>query len=138
MIDTVLVPFDGTEQAESAVEYTRAVFPDRTVVLLTAIDPVDGFAAYDGPNGGNWQEQARIQAEELLDAQGSTFPSDATVETAVTVGKPTQAIADAVETHDADQVVIGSHGRAGIERVLVGSVAEKVARSVAVPTTIVH
>jgi nucleotide-binding universal stress UspA family protein len=107
-------------------------------MIDTVLVPFDGFAAYDGPNGGNWQEQARIQAEELLEAQRSTFPSDATVETAVTVGKPTQTIADAVETHDADQVVIGSHGRAGIERVLVGSVAETVARSVSVPTTIVH
>ncbi len=63
MIDTVLVPFDGTEHAESAVEYVGAVFPD--------------------------------------------------------------------------QIVIGSHGQSGLHRVLVGSVAEHVARSVSVPTTIV-
>jgi nucleotide-binding universal stress UspA family protein len=137
MIDTVLVPFDGTEHAESAVEYVGAVFPDRTVVLLTVIDPVDGFAAYDGPDGGNWREQARTRAEELLGTQRSTLPADTAVETVVTVGNPPETIAEAVETHDADQIVIGSHGRSGIRRVLVGSVAEHVARSVSVPTTIV-
>jgi nucleotide-binding universal stress UspA family protein len=137
MIDTVLVPFDGTEQAESAVEYVAAVFPDRTVHLLTAVDPVDGFAAYDGPGGGNWQEQARTTAEELLDEQRAKLPA-ATVECDVVVGTPTQVVVEAVRSRDVDQVVVGSHGRAGIERVLVGSVAEHVARSVPVPTTIVH
>ncbi len=137
MIDTVLVPFDGTEHAQSAVEYTGDVFPDQSVVLLTVIDPVDGFAAYDGPDGGNWQEQAQTRAEELLETQRSKLAADATVETVVTVGNPPRAIAEAVETHDVDQVVIGSHGRSGLQRLLVGSVAEDVARSVSVPTTIV-
>ena len=137
MIETVLIPFDGTEHAESAVEYTGDLFPDREVVLLTVIDPGDGFAAYNGPDGGNWREQARSQAEDMLDVQRSKLPADATVETVVTIGNPPEAIVETVETQNADQVVIGSHGRSGLQRILVGSVAEYVARSVSVPTTIV-
>ena len=138
MIDTVLVPFDGTEQAEAAVEYVRAVFPDRTVHLVTAIDPVDGFAAYDGPEGDNWRAEAEATAQRLLDEQRATFGPGATVECSVVVGGPVAVVVEAVADHDVDQVVVGSHGRSGIQRALLGSVAEQVARSVAVPTTIVH
>jgi nucleotide-binding universal stress UspA family protein len=137
MIDTVLIPFDGTEQAESAIEYTQTIFADRTIILLTAIDPVDGFAAYEGPDGGNWREQAKLQAKELLTEEAAKFPTDTNVETLTAIGQPKETITEAVDAHDADQIVIGSHSRTGIKRALVGSVAESVARSVTIPTTIV-
>lgn len=58
--------------------------------------------------------------------------------TAIETGPPDRVIVDYVDKHNIDQIVIGSHGRSGISRVLLGSVAEKVVRRSSVPVTIVR
>jgi nucleotide-binding universal stress UspA family protein len=50
---------------------------------------------------------------------------------------PAHGILDAAETHDVDLIVVASHGRAGMTRWLLGSVAEKIARTADVPVVIV-
>lgn len=137
-IDRVLVPFDGSTQSERAVEYVDSVFPTTDVTLLTAIDPVDGFAGYEGGEG-NWQKQATRRAESLLAEQEAVLKDEnRAVATVIEIGAPTETIRSAVTDHDIDQVVIGSHGRSGLQRILVGSVAESVTRSLSVPVTIVR
>jgi nucleotide-binding universal stress UspA family protein len=56
----------------------------------------------------------------------------------VPVGNPVELIADAARDWPADLVVIGSHGRNGVDRVLLGSVAEGVARHAPCPVLIVR
>jgi nucleotide-binding universal stress UspA family protein len=60
------------------------------------------------------------------------------VETAVGFGSPARTILDYVDEHGVDHVVMGSHGRSGISRLLVGSVAETVVRRAPCPVTIVR
>jgi len=55
------------------------------------------------------------------------------VETAIEHGNPYRGIHSYVEEHDIDLVVMGTHGRSGIERYLLGSVAEKTVRTSPVP-----
>ena len=137
-IDRVLVPFDGSTQSERAVEYVDSVFPAADVTLLTAIDPVDGFAGYEGGEG-NWERQATRKAESLLAEQETVLnDDDRAVATVVEIGAPAETIQSAVTDHHIDHVVIGSHGRSGLQRILVGSVAESVTRAVSVPVTIVR
>lgn len=54
------------------------------------------------------------------------------------IGKPTAKILDAAKSWPADLVVIGSHGRSGVERLLLGSVAESVARHASCPVLVVR
>jgi nucleotide-binding universal stress UspA family protein len=54
------------------------------------------------------------------------------------VGEPVASITDAARDWAADLVVIGSHGREGVDRVLLGSVAEGVARQAPCPALIVR
>lgn len=59
--------------------------------------------------------------------------------TAVTeFGRPARTIVEYVEDHDVDHVVVGSHGRSGLSRTLLGSVAERVVRRSSVPVTVVR
>ncbi len=136
MIETILVPVDGSPQAQAAIEYTRAVFPETNIILLTVIDPVDGFAGYSGDESGNWEERAKAEAKSLLRDAQTEFVAPKRVQLSVVVGNPVDTIAATADDMDVDQIVIGSHGRDGIQRLIVGSVAEQVMRQVPVPVTI--
>ena len=60
------------------------------------------------------------------------------VERALEVGRPTRTIVEYADEHDIDQIVMGSHGRSGMSRILLGSVAEIVVRRATVPVTVVR
>jgi nucleotide-binding universal stress UspA family protein len=138
MIETVLVPVDGSPPAQAAVEYTQAVFPDATVILLTVVDPVDGFSGYSGDQRGNWETRAKEEAKSLLEDTKSEFSDSERVQTSTVIGDPIEVIIATAQEENIDQVVIGSHGRDGIQRLLVGSVAEQVTRGAPIPVTITH
>jgi nucleotide-binding universal stress UspA family protein len=61
-----------------------------------------------------------------------------TVTTELIYGRPVHVIPRYVETHGVDEVVIGSRGRDGTARLLLGSVAETVVRRVPIPVTVVR
>jgi nucleotide-binding universal stress UspA family protein len=133
---TLLVPVDGSPPSVRAVEHVHETYPDDRIVLLTVVDPVDGFAGAEAAEG-NWHESTERQAEAMLADHADSFGEDRTVETAVRTGSPAETILAAVSEFDADAVVVGSHGRRGIGRLLLGSVAETTAREASVPVTIV-
>ncbi|MFC6988838.1 universal stress protein [Haloplanus sp. GCM10025708] len=64
--------------------------------------------------------------------------TDCELRTELVVGKPEREIVDYVDQEDVDHVVMGSHGRSGLDRLLLGSVAETVVRRVRVPVTVVR
>jgi universal stress protein A len=55
----------------------------------------------------------------------------------VVVGQPAETIIEQAEIHDVDLIIIGSHGRAGLTRLLMGSVAEAVLRKAPCPVLII-
>jgi nucleotide-binding universal stress UspA family protein len=140
MVERVLVPVDDSEHARGAVEFVRREFPEAAVVLLHVINPTDaGYSA--GASfpftSEDWFEQQEEAAEALLDdLEGLATPDGGEVERVVEVGRPTRTIVEYVEDHDVDHVVMGSHGRSGVTRVLLGSVAENVVRRSPVAVTV--
>nr|WP_265338724.1 universal stress protein [Halalkalirubrum salinum] len=59
------------------------------------------------------------------------------LDTVTAVRKPARAMIEYADDHDTDQIVMGSHGRSGIDRTLLGSVAETVTRRAQIPVTII-
>lgn len=140
----VLVPYDESEGSERALAHALDQYPDATVTLLHVVDLVDaGYASpVDGTVPGFWEEwfeNEKAASERLLEA-GRERASEAGVDvrTETVVGRPTRAINEYVAEHDVDHVVMGSHGRSGVTRVLLGSVAEGVVRRAPVPVTVVR
>ena len=134
----ILVPLDGSEQAWDAFEYAVDEFPTGTIVLLHVIDPVEaGYTASATVPGytEQWYEQAKERAENLFEDARSRA-SDADIETEIEVGRPSRIIVEFTDELDIDQIVMGSHGRSGVSRILLGSVAEAVVRRSPVPVTI--
>jgi len=150
MTRRVLVAYDGTPQAKEALEFAIEEWGEHDITLLYVINPVEaGYSAGVGiPSGGEeWFEQAQADAEELFEEADATYEGDLDHVTAV--GKPPQAIVDVAggESEDIhgeavdeafDYLVIGSHGRTGVSRMLLGSVAEKVVRESPIPVMVVR
>lgn len=141
----VLVAIDGSDQSWRAFDHALDQFAGERITVLTVVDPMEGM--YADLEGGYYThetyeqaveageqrcEKARRRAEEY-GKLGTT-----TLETAVEVGRPSQEIVLYAEAHDVDHIVIGSHGRSGVSRILFGSVAETVTRRSPVPVTIVR
>ncbi|MDG5761983.1 universal stress protein [Natronococcus sp. A-GB1] len=119
----VLVPIDDSDPADAA---------------LHVIDPYEtSFLAWLGREG--FSERFEEEAAELLAAaEERADEHGVSIDTEAVVGKPATEIPDYVEEADVDQVVIGSHGRRGSLRVLLGCVAELVVRRAPVPVTVVR
>lgn len=138
----VIVAYDGSPQSESALEYALAEFADEDLTVLYAIDPGEagyGARAATPSYSEEWYEQAREAAEETLaEAEEHATAEGLTVDTTVEVGGPANAIVEYAENEDVDHIVTGSHGRSGVTRILLGSVAETVVRRSPVPVTVVR
>lgn len=94
--------------------------------------------AYPGYTQDEEFKNEHEKAEHVLESARESIPDDVSVETDVEVGDPAQSIVEYADTNDADHIVIGSHGRQGVARFLLGSVAETVVRRSVVPVTVVR
>ncbi|WP_079977717.1 universal stress protein [Halococcus sediminicola] len=140
----ILVPIDGSEQASNALKYTLTHHSGEEIIIFHVINPTD-MTPYVGMDGGrvaNYKEvhsQRQEQAEQLLaEAKEQADENDVPVSTEFQTGDTNRAIVEFAEKHEIDHIIIGSHGRSGVSRILLGSVAEKVARRSPVPVTIVR
>ena len=140
-MDHVLVPIDNSKPARAALEYALEHFPDARFTLLYVADPmidVSRHRAYPGYTEGRGDKSEAKRGESLLESLADTAHEGTTVETALEVGEPARTIVRYADDHDVDGIVIGSHGRDGIARYLLGSVAETVVRRAGVPVTVVR
>jgi nucleotide-binding universal stress UspA family protein len=140
MAKRILVPVDGSEQASEALSYALAEFPGAEIGVINVIDPIDvGYTSTVGMPGYSeeWYEESKENAETLFEeAQEMADEYGVTLSTKTDVGQPAQTIVEYAE--EFDQIVMGSHGRSGVSRILLGSVAETVVRRSPVPVTVVR
>jgi nucleotide-binding universal stress UspA family protein len=142
-IRQILVPVDFSEPAQLALDYAGNVASKLggTLDLLhvwempSFVPPV--AMAIEGMSLADW---ARKNAQESLDA----FVREATSR-GVTVraahsmpGRAASTIVEFAETEGFDLIVLGTHGRTGLSRMLLGSVAENVVRHAACPVLTVR
>lgn len=138
----LLVPMDGSPQAEQALEFALSVHEGDAVTVLHVIDPIEASYNPGATVPGyseEWYEAQKQKAEELFEEAAATAADyDVAFESALEVGRPANVIVEYAEDHGMDQVVMGCHGRSGVARVLLGSVAEDVVRRSTVPVTVVR
>ncbi|SDK42776.1 universal stress protein [Natronorubrum texcoconense] len=141
MDNHVLVPVDGSRPARSALEYALEQFPDARLTLLYVVDPMIDYSrrqSFPGYTADDEHGTERQKGEAVLESLRETVPDDRTVETALEVGRPARVIVGYADDRGFDGIVLGSHGRAGSARYLLGSVAEQVVRRAGVPVTVVR
>lgn len=142
MSKTVLIAIDGSPQSDDALDHAIAEFPDAELVGLTVIDPGEAGYAVEGAAAEfptSWYETAEEDANSVLEeAEEHAKSAGADLKMASEIGRPANTIVRYAEEHDVDHIVMGSHGRTGMSRILLGSVAETVMRRSTVPVTVVR
>lgn len=139
MYQDILVPTDGSPAAAAAIDHAvdLAETYDARLHALYVVDAT-AFASVDAGSEMvvDALEQEGTKAVEMVREQGEAAGLD--VETHVVSGTAYRSILDYIETEDVDLVVMGTHGRRGVERFLLGSVTERVVRSADVPVLTVR
>jgi nucleotide-binding universal stress UspA family protein len=140
-IRRILVPHDFSEAAANALSYALGVsekFGARVTVMhvyeIPAIGAAEALAA--GVEFASVVE--RVTAKALERVASRARESNVDLDTELRTGTPWMEIITVAERMKADLIVIGTHGRKGVSRMLLGSVAEKVVRTAPCPVLTVH
>jgi nucleotide-binding universal stress UspA family protein len=137
-INRILVPTDFSETADQALRYAsglaRALGAKLTIVYADPFVPPVDFTA----TVGAWDEfsfvslQARAQDHLRADAEANVDPA-VPYDIAIRVDPPLDGILAEARASEADLIVMGTHGRTGFRRLIIGSVTEAVMRYAKVP-----
>lgn len=137
-ISRMLIPLDGSTLAEAAIDAAldlRGGAPS-TLILLRAAE------AHTLPGADPTEEQVAVvrEAETYLAAVADRLAKRGvgSVETGVWYGPAAAAIIEAAKLKKTDLIVMSTHGRSGLGRLIVGSVAESVLRGTTTPLCIVR
>ncbi|MFC6989426.1 universal stress protein [Haloplanus sp. GCM10025708] len=143
MFDRVLVPTDGSEAVEPAVETAMdlAEVHEATLHGLYIVDqPTSVSGTGEGvPGLDNLLDALEREGREATgDVESRAHDRGLEATTAVRRGNPYDDILTYAEKHDVDVIVMGTHGRTGVKRALLGSVTEAVVRRSEIPVLTVR
>lgn len=139
--ERILVPVDGSNRSNEALEYAIETFPAASITAVHVLEAGRGdIGTLSGMTGDIPDDEPALErSEEILEsARRLAAEHDTEIETERGRGRPDRLIVNRAEEDDYDMIVIGSHGRNGVARVLLGSVAEKVVRRSSVPVLVVR
>ena len=143
MYSKILLPTDGSKQANKAAEHAIWIARESgaEIIALTVMETSSlvGLPADD----------LIIRLREMLEEEASRsleavkklveeLGADIKLTVRTDEGSPAEAILRTLEKEGVDLVVMGTSGKHGLDRFLLGSVAEKVVRSAGCPVLVVH
>jgi nucleotide-binding universal stress UspA family protein len=136
----VLIAIDSEPVAVGAAEtgVDLAISLGAEVAFIHVMDVSMLYAADTGPSPNELACAAKLDAKRLVAGIRQRFPLQSSVLEFFHVGRPADEIVKAAEEWSADLLVIGSHGRGGRQRALLGSVAETVMRHAPCPLVVVR
>jgi nucleotide-binding universal stress UspA family protein len=145
MYQRILVPIDGSSTSERALQEAVKISEGKALIrLVFVLEEILTMSSegFDNANDAFLQEAARKNAEKILaSAAEKVGKSGAQVES-VLRDELTKSVVDIIieETQSwlADLIVIGTHGRTGLTRLLLGSVAEGVVREATMPVLLIR
>jgi nucleotide-binding universal stress UspA family protein len=142
MYQKILVPLDGSNYSESIMQIARGLIsgwggtPD--LILFMVVEP---FRNQPFRSGDDWNEKMKKEAEKVannyLEQLAEKLNADGIKARAVVeYGDPAQAIMDYVKKNGVDLIVMSTHGRSGLARMVFGSVADRIIHHSLVPVLI--
>jgi nucleotide-binding universal stress UspA family protein len=146
MTHTVVLCTDGSDLASAAaLAGSRILGPIDRAIVVTVIDPLDPALAVGGGHAGAVMSPAEV---ERLDHDRRTAAAAIVADAAAALGRPGvepmviegaagPAICDLARDVGADAIVLGTRGRGGIRRAVLGSVSDHVVRNAPCPVVTV-
>jgi nucleotide-binding universal stress UspA family protein len=145
----ILIALDYNPNAEKIADagYALAKATNASVVLMHVVaeptyyssldySPIMGYSGFNSLDILNDLTAFKKASQDFLD-QSKNHLGDESIETLVGEGDCAQAILDAAKELDVDTIVMGTHSRHGLDKILMGSIAEKVLRHATVPLYII-
>jgi len=137
----IVIATDGSENSKKAISYGIGIakLSGATVHTLYVVD-TSAFSSI--PMDGGWEEMYEVLKKEgekaVSEVRELGEASGVNVRDVILEGHPSSEIITFAENNDADIIVVGTLGKTGLDRFLMGSVAEKVMRSSKIPVLIVR
>lgn len=138
MYDRILLPTDGSDASSRAIEQAIGLAAE-TGAELHALFVVEDIPYAPEMMDDEVEGQLRAVGEEALEAiREQADAAGVSVVATLEEGAPHDVILDYADAADADLIVMGTHGRSGLDRYLLGSVTERVVRTADVPVLTVR
>ena len=142
-VQKILFPIDFASHFESLVPWV-STFAEKfgaTVYVLFVTQDLSNFSTFFVPHGNiqSFQEEAVSAAKKkMAGAAQEFFKGFPKLETRVDVGSPGEKIVELAKKEKIDMIIMGAHGRKGLDRAIFGSVADKVVASAPCPVLTIH
>jgi nucleotide-binding universal stress UspA family protein len=148
MYKKIMVPLDGSQIAETVFPHLETVVKGcqvtPEVVLVQAVEPISIPVGREVSQFASFQQLQDFESHQKKDAEKYLSEKAAYLESRgikcrveVITGKAGEALTAYVKKNDVDLVVMATRGRSGIKKMVLGSVAERLLRSVSVPVLMV-
>ena len=144
MFDHILVALDGSDCSYKALDMAVRLAKEHGArcTVCTVVDIVRAAASMTFATGdivSEWIATLNEDARRIeSDAISKYADSGISIETKVLEGYPSTALLEVAKNEKADLIVMGSHGRTGLRRLWLGSVAESVVREATIPVLIIR
>ncbi|MFZ5450070.1 MAG: universal stress protein [Thermodesulfobacteriota bacterium] len=142
-IQKILFPVDFASHFETLVPWvaTFAEKFDATVYVVFVTQDLSNFSTFFVPHSNikNFQEEALNSArKKMAGVVQEFFKGIPKLETRVEVGSPGEKIVELANKEKIDMIIMGVHGRKGLDRAIFGSVADKVVQNAPCPVLTIH
>jgi nucleotide-binding universal stress UspA family protein len=128
----ILIGIDGSPHSKAALDYVKNMtWPKETKVIVLAVSiPIIAYTMVDA-GGFTWMQSAEEEMSAQVQAlaaraEGELRDTGLSTEARIVKGDPRDALVDTARSLHADLVVVGSHGRTGLAKLVLGSVATHV------------
>jgi nucleotide-binding universal stress UspA family protein len=137
----IVIATDGSENTEKAISYGIEI-AKLSGAIVHALYVVDTSSFSTIPMDAGWEEMYEILKKEgekaVFDVKERGEAAGVEVREVLWDGHPSIEIVNFAENNDIDLIVMGTLGKTGLDRFLLGSVAEKVVRNSKVPVLVVR
>lgn len=134
MLEDVLLATDGSDEAGVAIDHGLELAA-RFAATVHVLHVVDVQQTETAPHSEAWREEGEAYVAAVADRAAA---DGIDVETAVPTGYPEDCILEYAAEYGVDLIAMGTHGRTGVRRYVLGSVAERVVRLADVPVLTVR
>ena len=146
MYNKIMVPLDGSPLAECVFPHLEAFARGcgtKSVIFIRAVDHIGLHPAWEYTPTKQERESAekkiKADAENYLKQIVSRIKYDGVeVKSEVITGRAADVLADYAARNGVDLIIMATHGRSGISRLAMGSVAQRVSQSACVPVLLVR
>ncbi len=134
MYDDILLPTDGSAGMKAVIDHAVELAQEHEATLH-ALYVANTASLSDLPMESSWEgvsSALKQQGEQAIN-DVETRAEDVPFHSTIVDGSPSREIVDYATENGIDVIVMGTHGRSGVDRLLLGSVAERVVRSSPAP-----